>query len=176
MSVLSPVGWLKPSTTASYGVALLTVTAALVAARLFTNLLDTSAIVSLFLCAIMFVAWFGGLGPALFATALSILAFDYYFVSPVNSFAIAFKDIPRLVLFTIASLFVVLLSAAQRNTAESLRRARDGLQGAVQELELVNKALQTESGERKRAEQEIRRAERNLQATIDTLDCVCPSR
>jgi Domain of unknown function (DUF4118) len=37
-----------------------------------------SAPVSLLLCAVMFSAWFGGIGPGLLATGLSTLAFDYY--------------------------------------------------------------------------------------------------
>jgi PAS domain S-box-containing protein len=175
MSMPSSLRWPGPSAGVSYAVAVLAVAAAVVAARLLVNFPDTSPIVSLFLCTTMFIAWFGGTGPALLGTVLSVLAFDYYFVSPTNSFAVAAKDIPRLVLFTVASLFVVVLSATQRNTAESLRRARDSLQAAVQKLEQVTTALQAESAERRRAEQEIRRAERNLQATIDTIPALVAS-
>ena len=38
-----------------------------------------SAPVSLFLCAVMFSAWFGGVGPGFLATVLSALAFYYSF-------------------------------------------------------------------------------------------------
>src|SRR5258707_4633753 len=44
-----------------------------------------TAPVSLFLGAIMITAWYGGIGPGLFATALSSLAFDYYFLPPIHS-------------------------------------------------------------------------------------------
>jgi K+-sensing histidine kinase KdpD len=103
-----------------YGLAVLIVAAAVVAARLFAELLDTNPIVSLFLCGIVFVAWFAGVGPAWLAAVLSILAFDYYFVSPTNSIIFAAKDLPRILLFAAAAVFVVLLSAAQSSTAESL--------------------------------------------------------
>ena len=137
MSTPSSPAWPKPSTTVGYGVAVLTVATAVVAARLFAEFLDTNPIVSLFLCGIMFVAWFGGVGPAWLAAALSVLAFDYYFVSPVHSFVFAAKDLPRMLLFAIAAVFVVLLSAAQRSAAESLRGARDRLAEAERELRLT---------------------------------------
>ena len=45
-------------------------------------------------CAIMFASWFGGVGPGLLATALSIFAFAYYFLPPMYSVTVAFKDLP----------------------------------------------------------------------------------
>src|SRR4051794_24907366 len=54
---------------------------------------------ALFLCAVVFAAWVGGPGPALLATALTIVAFDYFFLPPIYSFALASKEIARLVLF-----------------------------------------------------------------------------
>ncbi len=120
--------WRWPSAPLAYGVAIVSVTAALVAGYLLDVFLHTMPYVSLFLCAIMFVAWFGGLGPSLLAAALAALLFTYFFVDPPGSFAVAAKDIPRIVLFVVTSLFVVSLSAAQRRNAESLRIARDDLQ------------------------------------------------
>jgi PAS domain S-box-containing protein len=129
--------WPKPSTSVGYGLAVLIVAAAVVVARLFAELLDTNPIVSLFLCGIMFVAWVAGVGPAWLAAVLSILAFDYYFVSPANSIVFASKDLPRILLFAAAAAFVVLLSAAQRSAAESLGSARDRLAEAERELRLT---------------------------------------
>jgi PAS domain S-box-containing protein len=168
MSRPDSLGWPKPSTRVSYGVAILSVATAVVAAQLFAELLHTDPIVSLFLCGIMFVAWFSGTGPAWLAAALSVVAFDYYIVSAANSFALAINDVPRVALFALAAVFVVLLSAAQRSAAESFRRSRDDLQVAVQKLEQTNTALQAESAERKRAEQD-------LQATIDTIPALVAS-
>ncbi len=165
----SPSWWSKPPSLLRYAIAVLSVAAALVAALLLDRFLESAPFVSLFLCAIMFATWFGGVGPGLVATALSLLAFDYYFMPPMLTAAAALKDIPRLVLFAIAALFVVALSAAQRSTAGSLRRARDDLQAAVGELEELNASLQAENAERRRAEQTARQAERELQVTIDTI-------
>jgi PAS domain S-box-containing protein len=137
MSAPSSEGWPKPATSVGYGVAILTVATAVIAAQLFAEFLDTNPIVSLFLCGIMFVAWFGGLGPGWLAAALSVLAFVYYFMSPVHSFVFATKDLPRIALFASAAVFVVLLSAAQRSAAESLQSARDRLAEAERELRLT---------------------------------------
>src|SRR5258708_2707986 len=123
--------------------------------------------VSLFLCAVIFVAWFAGLGPALLASALSALAFGYFYLLPINSLTLASKDLPRIVLFWIASLIIASVSAAQRKTATSLRRTRDQLQDAVRDLETLNEQLLRENTERKAAEQKTREAERELRATID---------
>jgi signal transduction histidine kinase len=136
------------------------VAAALVAGFLIDRFLQSPAFVSLFLCAIMFVAWFGGLGPSLFAAALAIVVFTYYFVDPGGSFELAAKDIPRVALFAVTALFVVSLSAAQRRTADSLRHARDELQAAVDELARLNKALQVENIQRKRSEAYLDEAQR----------------
>src|SRR5262245_28110578 len=99
MSTRSALAWPKPTTGVSYGVAILTVVAVVAAAELFAGLLDTNPLVSLFLCGIMFVAWYGGAGPGCFAAAMSVLAFVYFFVSPTYSFAFAIKDLPRVALF-----------------------------------------------------------------------------
>jgi PAS domain S-box-containing protein len=162
MSKSSPPWWSKPSAIMRYAMAALSVVAALVAGLLLDRFLETAPFVSLFLCAIMFASWFGGVGPGLLATALSISAFDYYFLPPIHSVTVAFKDIPRLVLFAITALFVIALNAAQRSAAQSLRRTRDDLQTAVQELERLNASLQVENAQRRRAESALRRSEAYL--------------
>ena len=169
MSRSSPPWWSNPSAAMRYAMAALSIVAAIVAGLLLDRFLETAPFVSLFLCAIMFASWFGGVGPGLLATALSISAFDYFFLPPMHSIAVAFKDIPRLILFAITAAFVIALNAAQRSAAQSLRRTRDDLQTAVQELERLNASLQVENAERRRAEQISRQAERELQVTIDTI-------
>ncbi len=157
----NPLLWPKAHMIWGYGIAVLSVTTALIIARLPAFHLE-AAPVSLFLCAIMFTAWFGGVGPGLLATALSALAFHYYFLPPMHSLAPKTAEIPRIVIFTVSALIVGLLSAAQRSATESLRRARDDLRGTVQELQRSNEALQAESLERKHAEETLRQAQADL--------------
>jgi PAS domain S-box-containing protein len=144
-----PVWWSKSSAISRYAIAGLSVVMAVVAVRLIVIFLHTEPFVSVLLCTIMFVAWFGGFGPGLFAIALSLWAFEYYLVAPINSFTVKFssfaveiKETPRIVLFVIAALFVNLLSAAQRGAAEALRRSRDDLLAAIEDQRRIKGALQ----------------------------------
>jgi C4-dicarboxylate-specific signal transduction histidine kinase len=148
----NPFLWPKPPAILSYLIAVLSVASALIISRLpAVHLQD--APVSLFLCAVILSAWFGGVGPGVLATAFSALAFNYYFLPPIYSLGPKPEEIPRLAIFTVSALFVGSLSAAQRSAAESLRRARDDLRGTVQELQSTNEALQKESLERRHAEE-----------------------
>src|SRR5262245_49985776 len=94
------------SAISGYAVAVLVFAAAFAAVALLGHLLDAAPPVSLFLCAIIFVAWFAGLGPALLVCALSVLAFGYFYLLPLNSLTLASRDLPRIILFGIASLFI----------------------------------------------------------------------
>jgi C4-dicarboxylate-specific signal transduction histidine kinase len=145
-----------------YGVAVLSVAAAVVFAVLMQKYLHTEPFASSLLCAIMFAAWFGGAGPDLLAIVLAVLAFIYIAAAPGDFYGIASTEIPRIVLFAIAGVFLVALSAAQRAALNSLRRARDGREAAVYELAALNKALQAENAERKRAVTALRRSEAHL--------------
>src|SRR6201988_4357504 len=95
------------STISHYTVAVLSVAAAIVAAELITRLLNAEAIASSMLCAVIFAAWVGGLGPGLLAVTLALLAFHYYLAPPINSFtwkhnlfAAGIAEVPRLFLFS----------------------------------------------------------------------------
>jgi PAS domain S-box-containing protein len=162
MSKVNPLWRAKPPVILTYGIATLSVGAALILAWWMEVVLQSAAHVSLFLCAVMFSAWFGGIKPALVAVVLSVLAFDYYFLPPIYSLALEFRELPRLLIYTLSALFVGSLSAAQRSAAESRGRARDELRGALQELKRINEALQAENTERKRAEDALRKSESYL--------------
>src|SRR5882762_5367848 len=157
----NPLLWPKPPAIWSYWIAVLSVGAALILSR-WPPLHLQDAPVSLFLCAVILSAWFGGVWPGLLATALSALAFYYYFLPPIYSLDAKPGEIPRLVIFMVSALFVGALSAAQRSATESLRGARDDLKGTVQELQTTNEALHAESLERKHAEEALRQAQADL--------------
>jgi PAS domain S-box-containing protein len=158
MTRYNPFLWSRPSVIWGHGIAVLSVAAALIIS-LWPALHLQTAPVSLFLCAVMVSAWLGGVGPGILAIALSSLSFDYFFLEPLHTFALNPQEIPRLLVFVVAALFVGLLSAAQRSAMESLRRARDDLKGTVQELQNTNEALQSESRQRNSAQESLRRSE-----------------
>jgi DNA-binding NtrC family response regulator len=123
-----------------YGTAVLSVLGALLISHWTVFHLE-SAHVSLFLCAVMLSAWFGGVRPGLLAFMLSAVAFYYGVLPPVYSFAAKPEEVPRFIVFVFSALFVGSLSAAQRSGTESLKRARDDLDETVQQLRKTNEAL-----------------------------------
>jgi PAS domain S-box-containing protein len=149
MSKSDPRLWSsKSSTIVRYGIAVLSVALAVVAAEILTVFLHTEPIASSMIAAVMFAAWFGGFGPGLLAIALAVLAIHYYVVPPINSFALksdllslGSAELPRLILFSIAALFVTLLSSAQRAAEEALRRSRDDLLTALEHQKQIERVL-----------------------------------
>ncbi|HXJ59936.1 MAG TPA: ATP-binding protein [Verrucomicrobiae bacterium] len=127
--------WSKPAAITRYGVAIVSIGLSVLISEFLDSRWKSAPFVSVFTCAIVLSAWFGGFGPGLLSVALSILAFDYYFLPPTHSLLPNSNEVPRLILFAVAALLVGLLSSAQRGSAESLRRARDTLALKVQELE-----------------------------------------
>src|SRR5438874_4154649 len=138
----------KPSAISHYAVAALSVAVAIAIVEFNTRLFHAEAITSSMLCAVIFAAWFGGFGPALFAIALALLAFHYYLVPPISSFtwksglfALAVSEVPRLLLFSIVSLVVAFLMSAQRRATEILRLSRDDLRAAMEDQRRIEAAL-----------------------------------
>jgi C4-dicarboxylate-specific signal transduction histidine kinase len=162
----------------NYAFTVISVSTALMIAK-FPALHLQNSQASLFLCAVMFSAWIGGVGPGSLAIALSSLAFDYYFLEPLHTMKFNAQEIPRLAVFVVAAMFVGALSAAQRRAMVSLRRARDDLNGTVQDLQKTNEALHAESLERKRAETLLAGENRLLEmiargdSRAHILDAVC---
>jgi PAS domain S-box-containing protein len=138
----------KPRTISYHAMAVLSVAVGIIAAEFITRQLHAEAIASSMLCAVIFTAWLGGFGPALMAIALALVAFHYYLLPPINSFtwkhnlfALDVSEVPRLVLFLIASLVVAWMVSAQRKTTEALRRSSDDLQVALKDQKRVEAAL-----------------------------------
>ena len=159
----------SPPAIVAYGAAVLSVAAALGLIRWMETVQLPAAHVSLFLCAVMFSAWFGGARAGLVAIVLSALAFAYLFLPPTYSLAVEPAEVPRIVLYVLSALFVGSLSAAQRSAAQSLRRTRDDQEQALRELTRVNAALQAENRERQRAEEKLREQAGLLDLTHDTV-------
>jgi K+-sensing histidine kinase KdpD len=137
MSTAAPSRWIKPPWIPDYAIAVLSVAAAIAADVVFDRPAGADPSAPLFLCAIMFVAWAAGTGPALLATLLTAVAFDYLFLTPAGSFVLSFKGVPHFALFIVAALFVVwlnagaetdgsLAAACQRNAAHRKRRTQAG--------------------------------------------------
>jgi PAS domain S-box-containing protein len=78
---------------------------------------------TLFLAAILFGSWFGGIGPGLAATALAALVGDYYFLPPVGSvFVGGDHEQLRLVQFVVEGCFISVLSGMRHHYLHLLHR------------------------------------------------------
>jgi PAS domain S-box-containing protein len=155
-----PRWWSEPTPASRYATAVLSVALAIVVAHLLTVFLHTEPIASAMMSAVMLAAWFGGFGPGLLAIALAVLAIHYYVTPPVNSFApkgnlfsLEVAELPRLILFSVAALLIAFLSSAQRAAAQSLRRSRDDLLGALAHQKQIE-------GELRRGEMYLAEAQR----------------
>src|ERR1700722_11795246 len=120
--------WLRAHSSYHYALAVLSVAVAVIATEFLARFLQAEPIALLMLCAVIFTAWLGGFGPALFAISLALFAFHYNLVSPANSFVwkhdlfvVHISEVPRLVLFAVTSLIVAFVVTAQRKATEELR-------------------------------------------------------
>jgi C4-dicarboxylate-specific signal transduction histidine kinase len=121
---------------------------------------------TLFLCAVMFSSWYGGLWPGVFAALLSVVALDYYFIPPIYALGLPVEEVPDMIIFVATTLFISWLSGEQKRSKESLRQARDELDAKVQErtveLKKANQQLQSEIAERESAEEDLIRVQAEI--------------
>ena len=82
---------------------------------------DVSA---LYLVAVMFAAWRGGLGAGLLATVLSVAIATYFFLAPIYSFSLKAEGVVELVVFTLAAILTSSLSASREKAIGQERAAR----------------------------------------------------
>jgi light-regulated signal transduction histidine kinase (bacteriophytochrome) len=109
-----------------YGLAVLSVSAALGAALLIERLHLRN--ITLFLFAIAVAAWYGGTGTAVLALLLSCISFAYFFVEPSHS-------IPYFILFALFAWLVSWFSSVRRRVEAELLQSRDELEVSNKELE-----------------------------------------
>ncbi|MGF6150051.1 two-component system sensor histidine kinase KdpD [Pseudomonas fluorescens] len=135
----SPITW-RPYL---WSVAICAVTT-LLAMPLF-QVLEQANIVMLFLLAVVAVAVRFGRGPAIMAAFVSVGAFDFFFVAPRFSFAIA--DIQYLVTFSVmlvVALVIGQMTASLTYQARVAQRREDRMRGLYEMSRLLSAALLTE--------------------------------
>ncbi|MCU1300522.1 MAG: multi-sensor signal transduction histidine kinase [Candidatus Sulfotelmatobacter sp.] len=154
--------WTNPPSGVKYTVTLVSIASAVIVAWVLWHFWHSEAFASVFFCAIIFSAWFGGFRQGLLGVTVSALAFDYFFLSPTHTFYLDSRQLPRLIIFVVSALIMGFLTASQRSTTESLKRARDDLSTSVEELERINEELRTENSERKLTQAALRHSQAYL--------------
>jgi PAS domain S-box-containing protein len=140
-----------------YGVAILTVAAALISLLLLEGHWRLSVPVSALLLAVIISTWFGGVRPGLLSMALAILSFDYFLLHVSGPLAREPIEAIRLVSLATVASYLVWITATEASATQSLRRAHD-------ELQRNNQALQAENLQRRRTEEELRVSEAKFRA------------
>jgi len=100
---------------------------------------------SLFFCAVILAAWYGGFGPGLLAGVLSVATIEWFLRPSAVAFELDASEVARSIVFLFATYLISWICSKQKLGAELLRRARDELEAKVQErtqdLQRVNEEL-----------------------------------
>src|SRR5918994_1561929 len=106
-----------------YGVAALAVGAALLVKLLLDPLTVRDTPFLLVFGAIIVSAWYGGLGPGLLATGMSVLATDYFFLYPRGSFSGFSVEGIDVATFVLEGVLVSVLTSSLRSARDRARRS-----------------------------------------------------
>jgi PAS domain S-box-containing protein len=116
-----------------YGLAVVSVAAAIGASLLAHWLALQNLEFPLLLMTVAIVVWYAGTGPGLLAVALAAIGYDYYFAAPLYSLYIEPEHRPVFVVFIAFAALIASFSARRRRIEHELRQARDQLQAEVAE-------------------------------------------
>jgi len=112
-----------------YGVAVLSITLALIPALMLSDLVESRLVV--FAVAIMVSAWYGGWKPGLVATSFALTVSAYFSLSEGHSPSEYRKAIIHLILFVFVALLICSFNAALRAAQEGLRRSEVNFRSLV---------------------------------------------
>jgi len=117
----------------------------------------------LFWPAVIGAAWFGGVGPAMLASVLSVLLADYFFIGPPGTLSISSPDdlIP-LAVFLFSSIAVALLTDATRSARRTAAQAATRNAELVHELELQAGELEQQLEESQALSEELEQSTEEL--------------
>jgi signal transduction histidine kinase len=128
-----------------------------------------------FVLAALLVGWIWGIGPALLALLLEVLALDYWFIAPtgVIDFFFNWPDIVSFASFMILQLIVLVLVVAQKNYRQQLLYARQAASQHAEELAESNAQLQQADRVKDQflsmASHELRAPVTNIQVSVQWL-------
>ena len=88
---------------------------------------------NLFFCAVVLSSWLGGVGAGTFSILLSVLALDYYFLPPIYALGLSLEEMPDMILFVTAGLFVNWVNRQGDQAKKSISEARDERNSAFNE-------------------------------------------
>src|SRR6202158_5567374 len=149
-----------------YGAAFSAAIAALLLYKLLTPILDGQNPYHTAWAAVVFSAWYCGVGPAVVTVLLDLLGIWYWFLPPVGTFQLANAkvEIPGMLGFLVFSGFIVALREVNRRSLAKSRLAEEHLRSAHAELE---RKVQERTTELSRANENLRELSGHLQQLRD---------
>ncbi|MGC1225290.1 MAG: sensor histidine kinase [Candidatus Sulfotelmatobacter sp.] len=120
-----------------YGLAILAAIVALLLRELLTPFLGENNPYHTVWAAVVFSAWYCGLGPSILTALLSVVGIWYWFLPPVRSFALEDprRDIFGMIGFLFFSGLIIALGETNRRSLSRRQSVEDQLQQAHDELE-----------------------------------------
>ena len=103
-----------------YGLAILSVGAALAVALLLQHFHFRDAAIPLLLFAVAISSWYGGAGPAVLSAILSTIGFYWYFVEPVQTIYIYWSNVPYFIIFVAFTLLISWFATIRRRVEAGL--------------------------------------------------------
>jgi len=125
-----------------FGAAFLFVMAALAVTSGLWLIVDRPISSVLFLVAIVLSAWYCGFRAGLFATILSGLLLDYYFITPTYEVLGDRDEVLRFILFLTEGSIISWLLDAQRRATDEIAHSREQLQALSDHLHTVRESEQ----------------------------------
>jgi signal transduction histidine kinase len=149
-----------------YGAAMLAGTAALFLYKLLNPAFEGQNPYHTAWAAVVFSAWYCGVGPSIFAVLLDLIGIWYWFLPPVGSFQLASPraDIFGMLGFVVFSALIVALGGANRRSLAKSRLVEEQLRGAHAELE---RKVKERTAELSRANENLRELSGHLQQLRD---------
>ncbi len=120
---LSPAAARRRDERAGWAAAVSLVVVATLIGRFVFGVEQLADVVMVYLLGVVLVSLRWGLGPSLGAAVLAVLSFDFFFVPPFYTFAVA--DLRHLVTFAVMFLVAVVISGLTRRVREQADAARD---------------------------------------------------
>ncbi|MFA6301989.1 MAG: sensor histidine kinase KdpD [Legionella sp.] len=127
----------------SYGITLGVISLVTFIGVMIRSMVAPSNIVIIYLLGVAVTATLGRIGPSVFASILSVVAYDYFFVPPYYTFALSnFEYVLTLIVMLIVSEVISYSTILARRQAESLRAK----QHQTESLYILNRKLAITQG------------------------------
>ena len=130
-----------------YFIAIAAILVAMAFLLAFREKVNATTVALAFLLVVLFIATFVGRNPALVASVIAVLCFNYYFLHPVGTWTIAeWENLIAWASFTITAVTAGEISAYARRRAEEAERQKDEIKHLYDELQIAfEKASETEA-------------------------------